>query len=288
MEKVFDELSISLATTDQIRSWSFGEVKKPETINYRTLKPEKEGLFDERIFGPTKDWECSCGRYKRIRYRGIICERCGVEVTESRVRRHRMGYIKLAAPVSHVWYLKGIPSYVAILLDIPLRDVEQIVYFNCYVVLDPGDHKELKYKQLLTEDEWLEIEDEIYAEDSTIENEPFVGIGAEALKQLLEDLDLNQVAEELREEITNSKGQKRAKLKKRIRVIDNFIATNAKPEWMVLDAIPVIPPDLRPMVQLDGGRFATSDLNDLYRRVINRNNRLARLQEILRLKYRKK
>merc|ERR1712054_700794 len=178
-------------------------------------------------------------------------------------------------------YLKGIPSYVAILLDIPLRDVEQIVYFNCYVVLDPGDHKELKYKQLLTEDEWLEIEDEIYAEDSTIENEPFVGIDAEALKQLLEDLDLNQVAEELREEITHSKGQKRAKLIKRIRVIDNFIATNAQPEWMVLDAIPVIPPDLRPMVQLDGGRFATSDLNDLYRRVINRNNRLARLQEIL-------
>ena len=192
-----------------------------------------------------------------------------------------MGYIKLAAPVSHVWYLKGIPSYVAILLDIPLRDVEQIVYFNCYVVLDVGDHKDLKYKQLLTEDEWLEIEDEIYAEDSTIENEPVVGIGAEALKQLLEDLDLNQIAEELREEITNSKGQKRAKLIKRIRVIDNFIATNAKPEWMVLDAIPVIPPDLRPMVQLDGGRFATSDLNDLYRRVINRNNRLARLQEIL-------
>ena len=281
MDKVFDELSISLATSDQMRSWSFGEVKKPETINYRTLKPEKDGLFDERIFGPTKDWECSCGRYKRIRYRGIVCERCGVEVTESRVRRHRMGYIKLAAPVSHVWYLKGIPSYVAILLDMPLRDVEQIVYFNCYVVLDIGDHKDLKYKQLLTEDEWLEIEDEIYAEDSTIENEPFVGIGAEALKQLLEDLNLSEIAEELREEITQSKGQKRAKLIKRLRVIDNFIATSARPEWMVLDAIPVIPPDLRPMVQLDGGRFATSDLNDLYRRVINRNNRLARLQEIL-------
>ena len=289
-ENHFDYVKISIASPQRIMDWGqrtlpngqvVGEVTKPETINYRTLKPEMDGLFCEKIFGPSKDWECHCGKYKRVRHRGIVCERCGVEVTESRVRRHRMGYIKLAAPVSHVWYLKGIPSYVAILLDIPLRDVEQIVYFNCYVVLDPGDHKELKYKQLLTEDEWLEIEDEIYAEDSTIENEPFVGIGAEALKQLLEDLDLNQVAEELREEITQSKGQKRAKLIKRIRVIDNFIATNAKPEWMVLDAIPVIPPDLRPMVQLDGGRFATSDLNDLYRRVINRNNRLARLQEIL-------
>ena len=299
-ENHFDYVKISIASPQRIMDWGqrtlpngqvVGEVTKPETINYRTLKPETinyrtlkpemDGLFCEKIFGPSKDWECHCGKYKRVRHRGIVCERCGVEVTESRVRRHRMGYIKLAAPVSHVWYLKGIPSYVAILLDIPLRDVEQIVYFNCYVVLDVGDHKDLKYKQLLTEDEWLEIEDEVYAEDSTIENEPVVGIGAEALKQLLEDLDLNQIAEELREEITNSKGQKRAKLIKRIRVIDNFLATNAKPEWMVLDAIPVIPPDLRPMVQLDGGRFATSDLNDLYRRVINRNNRLARLQEIL-------
>jgi DNA-directed RNA polymerase subunit beta' len=192
-----------------------------------------------------------------------------------------MGFIKLAAPVSHVWYLKGIPSYVAILLDMPLRDVEQIVYFNCYVVLDPGDHKDLTYKQLLTEDEWLEIEDQIFAEDSDIENEPVVGIGAEALKSLLEDLNLAEIAEQLREDISASKGQKRAKLIKRLRVIDNFIATSARPEWMVLDVIPVIPPDLRPMVQLDGGRFATSDLNDLYRRVINRNNRLARLQEIL-------
>ncbi|MFM7265343.1 MAG: DNA-directed RNA polymerase subunit gamma, partial [Cyanobium sp.] len=258
-----------------------GEVTKPETINYRTLKPEMDGLFCEKIFGPSKDWECHCGKYKRVRHRGIVCERCGVEVTESRVRRHRMGFIKLAAPVSHVWYLKGIPSYVAILLDMPLRDVEQIVYFNCYVVLDPGDHKDLAYKQLLTEDEWLEIEDQIFAEDSEIENEPVVGIGAEALKSLLEDLNLAEIAEQLREEISASKGQKRAKLIKRLRVIDNFIATSAQPEWMVLDVIPVIPPDLRPMVQLDGGRFATSDLNDLYRRVINRNNRLARLQEIL-------
>jgi DNA-directed RNA polymerase subunit beta' len=281
-ENHFDYVKITLASPDRVMEWGqrtlpngqvVGEVTKPETINYRTLKPEMDGLFCEKIFGPSKDWECHCGKYKRVRHRGIVCERCGVEVTESRVRRHRMGFIKLAAPVSHVWYLKGIPSYVAILLDMPLRDVEQIVYFNCYVVLDAGDHKDLKYKQLLTEDEWLEIEDEIYAEDSEIENEPVVGIGAEALKQLLEDLQLNAVA--------GSKGQKRAKLIKRLRVIDNFIATNARPEWMVLDAIPVIPPDLRPMVQLDGGRFATSDLNDLYRRVINRNNRLARLQEIL-------
>ena len=289
-ENHFDYVKITLASPERIMQWGqrtlpngqvVGEVTKPETINYRTLKPEMDGLFCEKIFGPSKDWECHCGKYKRVRHRGIVCERCGVEVTESRVRRHRMGFIKLAAPVSHVWYLKGIPSYVAILLDMPLRDVEQIVYFNCYVVLDAGDHKDLTYKQLLTEDEWLEIEDQIFAEDSEIENEPVVGIGAEALKQLLEDLELNAIAEQLREEIAASKGQKRAKLIKRLRVIDNFIATNARPEWMVLDVIPVIPPDLRPMVQLDGGRFATSDLNDLYRRVINRNNRLARLQEIL-------
>ena len=289
-ESHFDYVKITLASPERIMDWGqrtlpngqvVGEVTKPETINYRTLKPEMDGLFCEKIFGPSKDWECHCGKYKRVRHRGIVCERCGVEVTESRVRRHRMGFIKLAAPVSHVWYLKGIPSYVAILLDMPLRDVEQIVYFNCYVVLEPGDHKTLKYKQLLTEDEWLEIEDEIFAEDSEIENEPEVGIGAEALKRLLEDLELVKIAEELREDINGSKGQKRAKLIKRLRVIDNFIATGARPEWMVLDAIPVIPPDLRPMVQLDGGRFATSDLNDLYRRVINRNNRLARLQEIL-------
>jgi DNA-directed RNA polymerase subunit beta' len=257
-----------------------GEVTKPETINYRTLKPEMDGLFCERIFGPAKDWECHCGKYKRVRHRGIVCERCGVEVTESRVRRHRMGYIKLAAPVAHVWYLKGIPSYIAILLDMPLRDVEQIVYFNAYVVLDPGNAENLTYKQLLTEDQWIEIEDQLYDEDTQLSGVE-VGIGAEALQQLLKDMDLDTVAEKLREDIANSKGQKRAKLIKRLRVIDNFIATGSKTEWMVLDVIPVIPPDLRPMVQLDGGRFATSDLNDLYRRVINRNNRLARLQEIL-------
>ncbi|EFA74164.1 RNA polymerase Rpb1 [Raphidiopsis brookii D9] len=257
-----------------------GEVTKPETINYRTLKPEMDGLFCERIFGPAKDWECHCGKYKRVRHRGIVCERCGVEVTESRVRRHRMGFIKLAAPVAHVWYLKGIPSYIAILLDMPLRDVEQIVYFNSYVVLAPGNADTLVYKQLLTEDQWLEVEDRIYSEDSQLVGVE-VGIGAEALLRLLSDINLEEEAEKLRGEIESAKGQKRAKLIKRLRVIDNFIATGSKPEWMVMSAIPVIPPDLRPMVQLDGGRFATSDLNDLYRRVINRNNRLARLQEIL-------
>lgn len=288
-EQRFDYVKIALASPERIRQWGertlpngqvVGEVTKPETINYRTLKPEMDGLFCEKIFGPAKDWECHCGKYKRVRHRGIVCERCGVEVTESRVRRHRMGFIKLAAPVAHVWYLKGIPSYIAILLDMPLRDVEQIVYFNSYVVLNPGNHSELQYKQLLNEDQWMEIEDQIYAEESDLEGIE-VGIGAEALQQLLQDLNLNEESEKLRQEIAESKGQKRAKLIKRLRVIDNFIGTESRPEWMVLNVIPVIPPDLRPMVQLDGGRFATSDLNDLYRRVINRNNRLARLQEIL-------
>ncbi|MDJ0582334.1 DNA-directed RNA polymerase subunit gamma [Crocosphaera sp.] len=285
----FDYVKIGLASPERVRQWGertlpngvvVGEVTKPETINYRTLKPEMDGLFCERIFGPSKDWECWCGKYKRVRHRGIVCERCGVEVTESRVRRHRMGYIKLAAPVTHVWYLKGIPSYMSILLDMALRDVEQIVYFNAYVVLDPGNASNLSYKQLLTEDQWIEVEDQIYAEDSDLYGIE-VGIGAEAIQRLLQEMNLDEIAEKLREDIAQSKGQKRAKLIKRLRVIDNFIATGSLPEWMVLDVIPVIPPDLRPMVQLDGGRFATSDLNDLYRRVINRNNRLARLQEIL-------
>jgi len=289
VEQRFDYVKIAIASPERIRTWGertlpngqvVGEVTKPETINYRTLKPEMDGLFCEKIFGPAKDWECHCGKYKRVRHRGIVCERCGVEVTESRVRRHRMGYIKLAAPVTHVWYLKGIPSYMAILLDMPLRDVEQIVYFNAYVVLDAGNADNLSYKQLLLEDQWMEIEDQLYDEDSQLEGVE-VGIGAEAIQRLLEDLQLEEVAEKLRDDIANSKGQKRAKLIKRLRVVDNFIATGSRPEWMILDAIPVIPPDLRPMVQLDGGRFATSDLNDLYRRVINRNNRLARLQEIL-------
>ncbi|WP_448572739.1 DNA-directed RNA polymerase subunit gamma [Trichothermofontia sp.] len=293
LEQRFDYVKIALASPERIRKWGertlpngqvVGEVTKPETINYRTLKPEMDGLFCERIFGPAKDWECHCGKYKRVRHRGIVCERCGVEVTESRVRRHRMGYIQLAAPVAHVWYLKGIPSHMSILLDMPLREVEQIVYFNAYVVLDPGNAKEvgfdLEEKKLLTEEQWHEIEDEIYREETRLEGVE-VGIGAEALQQLLDRIDLEAEAEQLREEIANSKGQKRAKLIKRLRVIDNFIATGSKPSWMILEVIPVIPPDLRPMVQLDGGRFATSDLNDLYRRVINRNNRLARLQEIL-------
>jgi DNA-directed RNA polymerase subunit beta' len=289
LEQHFDYVKIGLASPERIRQWGertlpngqvVGEVTKPETINYRTLKPEMDGLFCERIFGPAKDWECHCGKYKRVRHRGIVCERCGVEVTESRVRRHRMGYIKLAAPVTHVWYLKGIPSYMAILLDMPLRDVEQVVYFNAYVVLNPGNAENLSYKQLLTEEQWLELEEQIYSEDSTLDNVE-VGIGAEAIARLLDDIPLEEEAERLREDIANAKGQKRAKLIKRLRVIDNFVATGSSPEWMVLNVIPVIPPDLRPMVQLDGGRFATSDLNDLYRRVINRNNRLARLQEIL-------
>jgi DNA-directed RNA polymerase subunit beta' len=285
----FDYVKIGIASPERIRQWgertlpngqTVGEVTKPETINYRTLKPEMDGLFCERIFGPAKDWECHCGKYKRVRHRGIVCERCGVEVTEARVRRHRMGFIKLAAPVAHVWYLKGIPSYIAILLDMPLRDVEQIVYFNAYVVLSPGNADTLSYKQLLTEDQWLEIEDQLYSEESELSGVE-VGIGAEALARLLSDIKLEAEAESLREEIANAKGQKRAKLIKRLRVIDNFVATGSLPESMVMKVIPVIPPDLRPMVQLDGGRFATSDLNDLYRRVINRNNRLARLQEIL-------
>ncbi|HEY9820854.1 MAG TPA: DNA-directed RNA polymerase subunit gamma [Candidatus Sericytochromatia bacterium] len=289
LEQRFDYVKIAIASPERIRQWGertlpngqvVGEVTKPETINYRTLKPEMDGLFCERIFGPAKDWECHCGKYKRVRHRGIVCERCGVEVTESRVRRHRMGYIKLAAPVAHVWYLKGIPSYLSILLDMPLRDVEQIVYFNAYVVLNPGNAENLSYKQLLTEDQWLEIEEQLYSEDSQLTNVE-VGIGAEALQRLLQDVELDSEGDRLREEIATAKGQKRAKLIKRLRVIDNFIATGSLTEWMVLTVIPVIPPDLRPMVQLDGGRFATSDLNDLYRRVINRNNRLARLQEIL-------
>ncbi|WP_449419366.1 DNA-directed RNA polymerase subunit gamma [Phormidium nigroviride] len=289
LEQRFDYVKIGLASPERIRQWGertlpngqiVGEIIKPETINYRTLKPEMDGLFCERIFGPAKDWECHCGKYKRVRHRGIVCERCGVEVTESRVRRHRMGFIKLAAPVAHVWYLKGIPSYMAILLDMPLRDVEQIVYFNAYVVLNAGNADNLTYKQLLAEDAWLEIEDQLYSEDSELSGVE-VGIGAEALQTLLQNINLELEAEQLREDIAGAKGQKRAKLIKRLRVIDNFIATGSKPEWMVLSVVPVIPPDLRPMVQLDGGRFATSDLNDLYRRVINRNNRLARLQEIL-------
>jgi DNA-directed RNA polymerase subunit beta' len=289
IEQYFDYVKINLASPQRIKKWGeralpngqiVGEVTKPETINYRTLKPEMDGLFCERIFGPVKDWECHCGKYKRVRYKGIVCERCGVEVVESKVRRHRMGYVQLAAPVTHVWYLKSLPSYIAILLDIPLKDVEQIVYFNSYVVTRPGNCSSLKYKQLLSEDEWIDIEDQLYQEESDIYGVE-VGIGAEAIQKLLKDIDLEVEAESLREEVLLSKGTKKDKAIKRLRIIDNFIATRSDPSWMILTILPVIPPDLRPMVQLDGGRFATSDLNDLYRRVLNRNNRLIRLQEIL-------
>jgi DNA-directed RNA polymerase subunit beta' len=288
-KQYFDYVKINLASPQRIRKWgerilptgeSIGEVTKPETINYRTLKPEMDGLFCERIFGPIKDWECHCGKYKRVRYKGVVCKRCGVEVTESKVRRHRMGYILLATPVTHIWYLKGSPSYISIVLDIPLKDVEQIVYFNSYIVIRSGNCQTIKYKKLLSEDEWIEIEDQLYQENSDLSGVE-VGIGAEAIQKLLKDIDLEVEAETLREELLSAKGSKKDKAIKRLRVLDNFIGTRSKPSWMILTIMPVIPPDLRPMVQLDGGKFATSDLNDLYRRVINRNNRLKRLQEIL-------
>src|SRR6056300_624265 len=288
LEQYFDYVKINLASPERIKKWGertlpngqiVGEVTKPETINYRTLKPEMDGLFCERIFGPIKDWECHCGKYKRVRYKGVVCERCGVEVAESKVRRHRMGYVQLAAAVTHVWYLKGLPSFISILLDIALKDVEQIVYFNSYVVTRTGNSSNLRYKQLLSEDEWIDIEDQLYQEESDIYGVE-VGIGAEAIQKLLKDIDLEVEAESLREEVLSTKGTKRDKAIKRLRVIDNFITTRSDPAWMVLQVLPVLPPDLRPMVQLDGGRFATSDLNDLYRRVITRNNRLRRLYRI--------
>ena len=271
----FDYIRIGIASPERILKWSFGEVTKPETINYRTLKPERDGLFCERIFGPSKDWECYCGKYKRVRHKGIICERCGVEVTDSKVRRHRMGHIKLAAPVTHIWYLKGIPSYMGLLLNMSLRELEQVIYFNAYIVIDPGTTDYSKF-QLLTEEEY----DTIYEENEEAEIE--VGIGAEAIKTLLSEINLPELADQIREtlEAVGGSVQKRAKLIKRLRLIESLITSNTDPTWMVLDALPVTPPDLRPMVQLDGGRFATSDLNDLYRRVINRNNRLQRLLEM--------
>ncbi len=271
----FDYIRISIASPERVLKWSYGEVTKPETINYRTLKPERDGLFCERIFGPTKDWECYCGKYKRVRHKGIICERCGVEVTDSKVRRHRMGHIKLAAPVSHIWFLKGIPSYLGLLLDMTLKDLEQVIYFNNYVVIDPADSEFKKY-QLLSEEEY---------EDFMLENEDSqlkVGIGAEAIKELLGEISLTDMAETIRGELSGLSGsvQRRAKLIKRLRLVESLIESNTEPTWMIMDVLPVTPPDLRPMVQLDGGRFATSDLNDLYRRVINRNNRLLRLFEM--------
>ena len=269
---VFDSIKIGLASPEKIREWSRGEVKKPETINYRTLKPEKDGLFCERIFGPNKDWECHCGKYKRIRYKGVVCDRCGVEVTKSKVRRERMGHIELAAPVSHIWYFKGIPSRMGLILSMSPRALEKVLYFASYVVLDSGD-TDLTYKQLLTEKEFRDAYDRW---GNTFK----VGMGAEAIKQLLMDIDLEKESVELKKQLVDTTGQKRIRIIKRLEVIESFRTSNNKPEWMILDAIPVIPPDIRPMVQLDGGRFATSDLNDLYRRVINRNNRLKRLLEL--------
>ncbi len=269
----FDAIKIGLASPEKILEWSHGEVKKPETINYRTLKPEKDGLYCERIFGPSKDWECHCGKYKKIRYKGVICDRCGVEVTKSSVRRERTGHIALAAPVSHIWYFKGIPSRMGLILDISPRVLEKVLYFASYIVLDPGTTS-LQYKQVLSEKEYREEVDK-YGYGAFR-----VGMGAEAIKELLEAIDLEKDSEELRKGLRDATGQKRARIIKRLEVVDAFRNSGNRPEWMIMTVIPVIPPDIRPMVQLDGGRFATSDLNDLYRRIINRNNRLARLLEL--------
>ena len=269
----FESIKIGLASPDQIREWSHGEVKKPETINYRTLKPERDGLFCERIFGPIKDWECHCGKYKRIRYKGKICDRCGVEVTRSKVRRERMGHIELAAPVSHIWYFKGIPSRMGLILDLSPRVLERVLYFSMYIVTDPGSVRELSKMQTLTEKEYRDLKEK-YEDDFE------AGMGAEAIKKLLEDIDVEKTSQELKEELETASGQKRVRILKRLEVVEAFRVSGNRPEWMILDAVPVCPPDIRPMVQLDGGRFATSDLNDLYRRVINRNNRLKRLLEL--------
>ena len=269
---VFDSIKIGLASPEQIRNWSYGEVKKPETINYRTLKPERDGLYCERIFGPTKDWECHCGKYKRIRYKGKICDRCGVEVTKAKVRRERMGHIELAAPVSHIWYFKGIPSRIGLMLDISPRLLEKVLYFASYIVTNPG-LTPLEKKQLLTEKEYREMR-ERYGDEFE------ASMGAEAIQELLKEIDLDQLSAELTAEVEKSSGQKKVRILKRLEVVEAFRISGNRPEWMVMDVLPVLPPDLRPMVQLDGGRFATSDLNDLYRRVINRNNRLRRLLEL--------
>ncbi|WP_455662995.1 DNA-directed RNA polymerase subunit beta' [Pradoshia sp.] len=268
----FEYMKIGLASPDKIRSWSFGEVKKPETINYRTLKPEKDGLFCERIFGPTKDWECHCGKYKRVRYKGVVCDRCGVEVTRAKVRRERMGHIELAAPVSHIWYFKGIPSRMGLVLDMSPRALEEVIYFASYVVTEAGDTA-LEKKQLLSEKEYRAYRDKYGSKFQA-------GMGAESIKKLLQDVDLNKEVESLKEELKTAQGQRRTRAIKRLEVLEAFRNSGNEPSWMILDVLPVIPPELRPMVQLDGGRFATSDLNDLYRRVINRNNRLKRLLDL--------
>src|SRR6187455_2461861 len=272
--QVFDQIRISIASPEKILSWSYGEIKKPETINYRTFKPERDGLFCARIFGPIKDYECLCGKYKRMKYKGIICEKCSVEVTLSRVRRERMGHIELAAPVAHIWFLKSLPSRIGLLLDMTLKDLERILYFEYYVVLEPG-LTALKDRQLLSEDEYIKAQDEYGADSFT------AMIGAEAIREMLKGMDLEKLAADLRVEIAESTSDlKPKKLAKRLKLIESFMQSHNKPEWMILTVVPVIPPDLRPLVPLDGGRFATSDLNDLYRRVINRNNRLKRLMEL--------
>ena len=272
--EAFDQIKISIASPEQIRSWSYGEVKKPETINYRTFKPERDGLFCARIFGPVKDYECLCGKYKRMKYRGIVCEKCGVEVTLSKVRRERMGHIELATPVAHIWFLKSLPSRISMLTDIPMKALERVLYFENYIVIEPG-LTPLGVNELLSEEQYQEAIDE-YGEDSFR-----AGIGAEALKEILASIDLEAERTTIRAELKdNASEAKRKKLVKRLKIIESFIESNTKPEWMILDVLPVIPPELRPLVPLDGGRFATSDLNDLYRRVINRNNRLKRLIEL--------
>jgi DNA-directed RNA polymerase subunit beta' len=271
--EIFNKIKIGLASDEKIREWSKGEVKKPETINYRTLKPEKDGLFCERIFGPTKDWECHCGKYKRVRYKGIVCDRCGVEVTKSKVRRERMGHIELAAPIAHIWYFKGIPSRIGLMLDISPRSLEKVIYFASYIVTDKGTSGLMKC-QILSEKEYHEAEEK-YGRGSFTAR-----MGAEAIQELLEEIDVEKLAEKLKKELEKASEQKRAKVVKRLDTVEAFRLSQNRPEWMILNVIPVIPPDLRPMVQLDGGRFATSDLNDLYRRVINRNNRLKRLLEL--------
>ncbi|MBQ7309344.1 MAG: DNA-directed RNA polymerase subunit beta', partial [Clostridia bacterium] len=272
-KNVFDSIKIGLASPEMIRSWSYGEVTKPETINYRTLRPERDGLFCEKIFGPTKDWECACGKYKRVHYKKtMVCEKCGVEVTTKKVRRERMGHIELAAPVSHIWYFKATPSRMGLLLDISPRLLEKVIYFGQYIVLDPGNTP-LEKKQMLTETEYHQMYEK-YEDDFR------VGMGAEAIKELLQELDIEKLSEQLKSELEAASGQKKLRIIKRLEVVEAFRKSNNKPEWMVLDVLPVIPPDLRAMVQLDGGRFATSDLNDLYRRVINRNNRLKKLLEL--------
>src|SRR6516165_10431890 len=272
--QVFDQIRISIASPEKILSWSYGEIKKPETINYRTFKPERDGLFCARIFGPIKDYECLCGKYKRMKYKGIICEKCSVEVTLSRVRRERMGHIELAAPVAHIWFLKSLPSRIGLLLDMTLKDLERVLYFEYYVVLEPG-LTPLKDRQLLSEEEYLKAQEEYGADSFT------ALIGAEAIREMLKAIDLGKMQAELRNEIAETDSDiKKKKIAKRLKLIEAFIASGNKPEWMILTVVPVIPPDLRPLVPLDGGRFATSDLNDLYRRVINRNNRLKRLIEL--------